>query len=257
MKHILLLVHNQTDVDALSSACQSIIASGYTGCWVLHSPAIAVDQNSAAAKFDAEISALLTAEKAAADRGDYEAAASHKLSREGKTLDRAKAVSDAWKNLTEDDRKKAYSEKFADLRSAFEGRINARVTCLQDHYEPEQYIQMLNAISGAWFKPFVHGQYVIAWPGAIPEPGKPQIVERVPCEAAKAPEKPAHAAPAAPAAKKPAAPRQFGSRREELLSMRYFALKKAAGVAGVSMDGKKPPQIVEEILAKESVLQPA
>ena len=55
---------------------------------VLHSPAIVIDQAEASSTLDAEISALLTAEKAAADRGDYEAASGYKASRESKALDR-------------------------------------------------------------------------------------------------------------------------------------------------------------------------
>lgn len=248
-KHIILLIQSPSDVDALPSACQAIVAAGYEGCWNIVSPAIAVDQKTAAAKFDSEIEALCRAETDAASRGDYDAASSHKLSREGKILDRDKAVTDAWKSVTPEERSAAYQQKLAPLKSAFEGKLNSKVTVLQDHFAPENWIQMLNSLSGAWFKPFVHGQFVVAWPGAIPA-----MAVAAPMEPVVTPEppKPTPTPPAVATPKKPSPVKVFASREEKLKSLRYFGLASEAKKAGVDVKGKKGPQIIAEILAAEN-----
>jgi hypothetical protein len=251
MKNLLLMVQTQSDVDALPAACPSIIAAGYTGCWIVVSPAIAVDANAAAAKFDAEIDALRKAERDAAERGDYDAASGHKLAREGKTLDRDKAVTDAWKSVPDDDRKLAYATKLAPARAAFEGRMNAKITVLQDHFAPENWIQMLNSMSGAWHKAFTHGQYVVAWPGAIPvavaAPVKPVVASEpvAPVNAPKPVEKPEKTAPA----------RVFASREEELTKAAHFTIRAIGRKLGVETDKRPRKDVVADILAKEA--QPA
>src|SRR5690349_7865123 len=120
MKPLILLIHTQAHVDLLPATAQAIIAAGYDRCWVVISPAIAVDANAASEKFDTEIAAQRAAELAAAARGDYEAAGGYKLAREGKQLDRDKAIADAWKSVPEEDRKAAYKIKLDPLFRAFQ-----------------------------------------------------------------------------------------------------------------------------------------
>lgn len=169
MKPLILLIHTQAHVAALPETAKTIIAAGFDRCWVIISPAIAVDTSAAAEKLDSEITALRTAERAAAERADYDAANGHKIAREGKMLDRDKAIADAWKSVPEEDRKLAYRSKLAPLFEAFQGKVNARMNATQEHYAAAQWIQMLNSLSGVWPKELVHGEYVVAWPGALPD----------------------------------------------------------------------------------------
>lgn len=252
MSKLILLIHNESDVAALPQAAQAIVDHKYTGCWILHSPAIAADQAAAAARFDADIAALDAAEKAAAGRGDYNAAAEHQQARRGKELDRGKALTDAWKALTQDDRKNAYMAKLEPLRAAFTKHgINAKVDTLQDHYDREQWLQALTSLAGVWFKPFTHGSYSVAWPGAIPAIPAAPAATQIPVTTMAAPVK--AVAPKVPVAKLPPA-----SREEELSKLRHFGLVAAAKQAGVDPKGKSKPQIVSEIMAAENAqLQPA
>lgn len=246
MKPLILLIHTQAHVNALPPTAQAIIASGYDRCWVVISPAIAVDANAASEKFDTEIAAQRAAELAAAGRGDYEAAAGYKLAREGKQLDRDKAIADAWKSVPEEDRKLAYKAKLAPLFEAFQGKVAARMVSTQEHYAAAQWISMLNALSGVWPKELVHGEYMVGWPGAIPtgrvslppkdetEVTPPAVIEA----AGRVQER-------LPKISKPT------TRREELEAMHRHTLQATARDLGLNA-GKKTPELIDDILAAEA-----
>lgn len=270
MSNLILLIQSESDIAALPSAAESIVQHGYKGCWILVSPAIAVNAAEASAKYDKEINDLRAAELAAASRGDYTAASEHKLAREGKELERGTAVASAWKSVAEADRMNAIKNKLAPLMTAFPGKVNTRTQLMQDHYDPGQWVQMLNSLSGAWFKEFTPGSFSVAWPGAIPAmgvkipilnpsnlgitsldkatPSVMNIKPPVPEAAVKAfREEKAKAAAKSPlvAATNP------DDRRKQLVSLPFFTRKSVAGKLGIDVKGKGTDQIVDEILAKE------
>lgn len=255
-KLLLLLVQSQADVDALPSACQTILAHGYSGVWVLHSPAIAVDVKTAAAQFDREIEDLRIAKRAAAERDDFQAADGHRLKIEEKLLDRGKVVNDAWRNLSQDERTKAYTEKFAPIRGSFEKRINCRLTCLQDHFEPDQWILMLNSLSGAWFAPFKAGSFSVAWPTAIPDAPTPQIRVETPIPATQpTPEQKREFSQAVKKSEPKEKPiRQFASREEELMKKPHLAIRALGKSLNVQTDGRPRADVVKDLLAAESAV---
>lgn len=270
MSNLILLIQSESDIAALPSAAESIVQHGYKGCWILVSPAIAVNAAEASAKYDKEINDLRAAELAAASRGDYTAAADHKLAREGKELERGTAVASAWKSVPEADRMNAIKNKLSPLMSVFPGKVNVKTNVLQDHYDPSQWIQMLNSLSGAWFKEFTPGSFSVAWPGAIPAIGvkipivnpsnlglttldktTPSVMNIKP-PATEAAVKAFRAEKAKAAAKAPlVAATNPDERKKQLLGLRFFGLCGTAKKLGIDPKGKRGPQIIDEILAKE------
>lgn len=261
---LILLVQSTEDVEKLLPSAEAIKAAGYTGVWVNHSPAVAVNQKEAAAQFDKEIDELQAAEAASASRGDYEAAKGYKVSREGKILDRAKALRDAWKGMSSEDREKRITEIFEPFVKALNpdggNAISTKVTEHSDHYDPAQWVSMLNSLSGAWFTPFVPGSFSIAWPGAIPKTNsitcypRPDVATAIEMITGQKVDvriegNQLTATPKETKTQKPT----FANRADELTAMRYFTLKKVADPLGVSMPKGKPlATVVQEILAAEA-----
>lgn len=264
MSNLILLIQSESDIAALPSAAESIVQHGYKGCWILVSPAIAVNAAEASAKYDKEINDLRAAELAAASRGDYTAASEHKLAREGKELERGTAVASAWKSVAEADRMNAIKNKLAPLMTAFPGKVNTRTQLMQDHYDPGQWVQMLNSLSGAWFKEFTPGSFSVAWPSAIPalaQPAKIPIIGMdvgfkgdvtVTSTVPEAAVKDFRAEKTKAATKSPlVAATNSDERKKQLLGLRFFGLCGTAKKLGIDPKGKRGPQIIEEILAKE------
>lgn len=253
MSNLILLIHDQTDLNALPNAAKSLIDHGYKGVWVLVSPAIAADQAAAAAQLDQEIADLLKAEKTAAERADYVAAGEHKLARQGKELERGTALANAWKAVPDDQRQMAYKSKLEPLLSTLrERKLNMKVDVLQDHYDREQWLTALQGLAGTWFKPMVPGGFSVAWPGAIPEkPSWSKIASELPTPPVKpevTKEQKEEYERQAKATQKPAPQ----TREQELMGLRTFALYAAAKAAGVDHKGKKQSEIVAAIIAAET-----
>lgn len=275
MKPLILLIHTQNHVDLLPQTAQTILAAGFDRCWVVTSPAIAADAASASAKLDSEIAALKAAQDLAAAREDYEAASGHKLAREGKILDRDKAIADAWKSVPEEDRKNVYRAKLQPLFEAFQGKVAARMVVTQEHYAAAQWIQMLNALSGIWPKEFVHGEYVVAWPGAIPQGQKSDVGVQISLNHTKTAEGKViyqwkdnagnDRSPifedlatansffdvAASNVTKITEPAKPLSRRDELTALHHMSLRPIAKDLGIDVTGKGTVAIIEEILEAE------
>lgn len=242
MSKLLLLIHSESDVQHLDAAAQAILRSGITGVWCVFSPAITVNASEAASKLDGEIGQLRTAERAAADRSDYEAAAGYKAQREGKELDRAKAVRDAWKTASEEDRKAKVNALFAPFLAALQPRgVNVRVSGHSDHYEREQWVSMLNSLSGVWFKPFTPGSFVVAWPESINTSIKVVGTQRW-AEVVKEAEVLAGEPSSSPTE----------ARRAELEALHPMKLSPLMRTMGLDGDGKTRAEKIDAILAHES-----
>lgn len=239
MSKLLLLVQTQADVQHLDAAAKAILNSAITGVWVVFSPAITVNTSEAAAKLDTEIATLKTAERQAADRSDYAAAAGYKTQREGKELDRAQALRDAWKLAPAEERQartKAIFSPFGDQLKT--KNLNVRITGHSDHYERDQWVAMLNSLSGVWFKEFTPGGFMIAWPEAV-ETMLPIGMTNVGAVLEAAIEK-------KEVVQKPK------SRREELEATHHMSLRPIAKALNIDLTGKGTPEIIEAILAAEA-----
>jgi hypothetical protein len=256
MSKLLLLVQTEADASRLDAAAKAILSSAITGVWVVFSPAITVNASEAATKLDGEIETLRGAERQAADRGDYTAAAGYKTQREGKELDRAKALRDAWKTAPAEERQARIKSIFGPFGDALKAKgLNVRITGHSDHYDRDQWVAMLNSLSGVWFKEFAAGGFVVGWPEAVETmvelmPVRPGVTTVDVVQAVKTPEGKQRFAEVVKAM-------QPKTRREELASMKYFTLVGTAKKAGVDPAGKKGPQIIEEILAAEAAPAPS
>jgi hypothetical protein len=253
MSKLLLLVQTEADASRLDAAAKSILASAITGVWLVFSPAITVNASEAATKLDAEIETLKLAERQAADRSDYTAAAGYKTQREGKELDRAKALRDAWKTAPAEERQARIKSIFGPFGEALKAKgLSVRITGHSDHYDREQWVAMLNSLSGVWFKEFTAGGFVVGWPEAMETSIKTVFPERLGLTTLDHERMAGRNTSLTPAEEKEIKAVVPKTRREELASMKYFTLVGAAKKAGVDPAGKKGPQIIEEILDRES-----
>lgn len=246
---LLLLVQNETDVAHLDAAANSILASAITGVWVVFSPAITVNASEASAKLDTEIEQLRAAELQAAQRADYEAAAGYKGQREGKELDKAKALRDAWKTAPEEDRKAKVNSIFKPFLGALQskGGMNVRVTGHSDHYDREQWVAMLNSLSGVWFKPFTPGSFVVAWPESVETAieATPSAVQTPSAERMSSKIEKAQAAQSTP-------PSTKDGRRAELTEMHGMKRRVLGKNLGLDVDKLTPAELIDAIIEAES-----
>lgn len=256
MSKLLLLVQSEADVQHLDAAAKAILNSSIKGVWVVFSPAITVNTSEAAKKLDGEIEQLNVAEQQAAARTDYEAAQGYKAQREGKELDRQKVLRDAWKTAPPEDRKKKAQEAFAPLIAQLQPNgINVKLTAHSDHYDREQWVQMLNSLSAGWFKEFVPGQFVVAWPESVETsikvntPGN-HTLDRTDME--KAREQRAAAADKTALLQQEIDERVINTRRKQLQNMHGLKRRNIAKGLGIDVEGKEPEEVIALILAAEA-----
>src|SRR5688572_17442962 len=236
MSKLLLLVQTEADVAHLDGATRAILNLSITGVWLVFSPAITVNASEAATKLDAEIETLKTAERQAADRGDYTAAAGYKTQREGKELDRAKALRDAWKTAPAEERQARIKSIFGPFGEALKAKgLSVRITGHSDHYDRDQWVAMLNSLSGVWFREFTPGGFVVGWPEAVatsiqqPVGHYPELNRKIP--------------------EVPPTPK---TRREELEALHPMKLGPIMRSFGLDHDGLSRNQKINAILAYET-----
>lgn len=241
---LLLLVQNESDVSHLEAAAKAILNSAITGIWCVFSPAITVNAGEAAAKLDAEIAQLKAAESAAAQREDYQAASGYKTQREGKILDRAKVLRDAWKTAPAEARQARTKEIFKEFSDTIQsvGGFSLKITGHSDHYDREQWVAMLNSLSGVWFKPFTPGSFVIGWPESVETIIKSSVTF---AQAEKI-------NPPNVTTESLAGTRVNQTRREELESLHGMKRRMMAKELGIDLEGKSAEQIIDAILDRES-----
>lgn len=251
MSKLLLLVQNEADVKHLPAAAQAILNSAITGVWCVFSPAVTVNASEAASKLDSEIETLRTAERQAADRSDYTAAAGYKSQREGKELDRAGVLRDAWKSAPAEERQAKTKAIFAPFGDVLKAKgLAVRITGHSDHYDRDQWVAMLNSLSGVWFKEFTPGSFLVAWPEAVetslqqPVGQYPGVRREIPTEVVTQADKEKFREQSQ-AAQKPM------SRAEELMKMKHFTFVAAAKKVGVDITGKSKEVATAEIITAE------
>jgi len=162
MRNIILLLQNQADVTALPVASSEIKKLGTEGVWLLFSPTVLIDTATASREHDIAIRDIEGAMKDCAGRLDFEGAKNYKLKLDAAILDKAESVKSAYKRLSKEDQDAAYSRIFNGFIDSKPCQ-NIKVTQLSDHYEPANWIELLNSIKGAWFAPFTPGSFSVAW----------------------------------------------------------------------------------------------
>jgi len=255
VKNLLLLIITPADLKALPAAIEAIKTSNIRGVWTLVNPSIVVDQKVAAEAFDKDIADLTVAEQSAAQRGDYDGAKQYLAQRNGKILDRAKALRDAWSKIPKEERddfiKNNIARPMLDALNPLrdDTGIALKHHDLTDHWEPENWIAMLNSITGGWFKPFAPGTFFVAWPGVVAAVLK--NAEATFRETAKA--ETFIETPIKETVKTAAAVHQWSSRREELENTARSIRVSIAAKLGVEGAPKMTgPELTEAILATEA-----
>jgi len=259
MRNLLLLVQTPADVEALPAATQEIKHSNVRGVWLLLSPAIIVDQKAAAATFDKDIADLEAAEQAAAGRRDYDGARGYAAQRDAKQLDRAKALRDAWKSVSADDRDVRIKNIVRPIMDELNPRRDEtgtalKVSELQDHWEPENWIAMLNSLTAGWFKPFAPGTFFVAWPGVVAAVLKDSPTSQLPpVPPPPTPEQQKEYNEAVAKSAPPSPPPMTLTRREELENTARSIRVSIAAKLGVEGAPKMTgPELTEAILAAEA-----
>jgi hypothetical protein len=163
MQNLLLLVQDKNDIAALPVAKKEIKRIGYSGMWVVYSPAVLVDDEKAAKEHDVAIADITDAIKQCASRMDFDGAKNYKVKLDAAILEKTEKVKTAYTRLTEEHKKLA----FADVFGAFfkdPACASVKVDEATQHYEKDNFIEFLNSLKGNWFKPFVTGSFSFDWP---------------------------------------------------------------------------------------------
>lgn len=256
---LLLLVQNESDVAHLDGAAKAILNSSITGVWCVFSPAITVNTSEAAKKLDGEIEALKLAETQAAARTDYTAAEGYKQQREGKELDRQKVLRDAWKTAPEEARKAKTQEIFKPFAGQLQPKgLAVRITGHSDHYDREQWVTMLNSLSGVWFKEFVPGSFVVGWPESVETsikmltPGNHTLERLGPTSLDKMGLEKAREQRAAATDRADRVAEDKSARQKQLENMHGLKRRNIAKGLGIDVTGKEPEELIGLILAAEA-----
>jgi hypothetical protein len=231
MSKLLLLVQTEADVAHLDGAAKAILSSAITGVWLVFSPAITVNASEAATKLDAEIENLKKLYTAACEREDPDAAKGYLLARHEKQLDREKILRDAWKTTPSEQRKARTKEIFNPFIAQLQTKgILPKITAHPDHYDREQWVAMLNSLSGVWFKEFAAGGFVVGWPEAVATMVKREVSTALP----------------------PRIDLPKIGRAEELAALHPMKLGPLMRSLGLDPEGKSRTQKIQEILEHEA-----
>lgn len=257
MQNLLLLVQTSADVLALEPA-RKAIAGQFEGIWLVFSPAVLVDSDSASAEHDKVLSGLKDAERGCAARGDYDGAKQYKAKHDEAVLEKATRVSEGYKTLTKEQSDAAFERLFgAFLKAQPAPKIQADQTA--DHYGPGDWIALLNSLKGGWHPAFVPGRFSVAWPTSFLEPQFVRVSgQSSPEISTKALDNTvsdfvAAGRPPKPEVKKPSRP--VNPRRRELMMMTLDQLGEIAFKAGFTPSGSRMA-ILNEIIRVEEAKNP-
>jgi hypothetical protein len=171
MKNLILLVQTPADADALNASIPGIRSSNPSAIWLIHSPAVLVDQTAANAETDRQIVAINQAIKDCIGREDYTGAESYKQQRHALTLQKATAATDGYKTMTPEQQEAATTRVFGAFWQA-QPAPKMQLSMHPQHHETGEWIEMLNSLKGRWPAEMAHGNFTMAWPGQFVQRGK-------------------------------------------------------------------------------------
>lgn len=254
----LILVQSDADAAAIPQAASALLALKPSRCWFLVSPAVAVKTAEATAQVEKEIEALAAHSKAAAQREDYAAAQQLKLQREAKELERAKAITAAWKSLKPEEIAAKIKELMAPVRAFDAAGIATKVNRSLEHHDTADWVNMVNATMKAYEGEMPHGEYAIVWARDVAawvgvtrkdNPAAPPVAPLEPVaktDLDPVAQKPAQRSSARKAAPTPKPQGPYSDR--ELEKMPFFTLMNVAKGLNVWTDGQPKPETVKRIL---------
>jgi hypothetical protein len=250
MNTILVLLA-EADTDNLANAAQRMLTDGTTHIWILASPAVTVSTKEATAAIEEEIAGITKLMDAAANRKDFAGADGYKKQLEAKQLDRAGAISSAYKKVEKEVREKAFLEGplqtfIEPLRTA---GLSIKLRYLEDHHDATDLPNLLKKYEQV--APFTPGSYGVRFGRTYSVPSRTSmgmnsmgpIAQEAIQVAQKALEKPP--VPVAPVIDKTKA---FTG--AELESMHHFTLAAVAKHHGVFEKGKPKQDTIRDVLNK-------
>lgn len=257
MNLLLLLLQSQPDVEALM-ACVPRIKGQFDGLWAVYSPAVLISEKEAGVEFDAQIAAYHNQMLACFAREDGQGGHEYRLKRDNAILEKAAKVKEAWRTLPPEKQAGAEDAIFKPFMDA-QPAPNMKITRLPDHYEPKDWIAMLNSIKGGWFEPFVAGAFQLNWPTSLVGQGTGAVT--APVAAVQTPSVPAPAPVAEVPQTVPAATKSGGymnsPRYKALLKMEPDQLFEEAQKAGIKNPSGHKMKIVHAIMRQHSVIPAA
>lgn len=167
---ILLLVQSPAHAAALMSCVPHLIAH-YQWVWAVYSPAVLVDEKTAAADFDKDIAELEAAMDGAYRRRDGAGGDQLKLQYDAKILSKTTHVKEAWKSMPEEQKIAAFSKIFRPFYEALKASPGMSVSINEagDHFETAAHVEFQNSLKAGMKTGFVPGEYVVGWPTSLPK----------------------------------------------------------------------------------------
>lgn len=259
MNLLLLLLQSQPDVEALM-ACVPRIKGQFDGLWAVYSPAVLISEKEAGVEFDTQIAAYQTQMRACFDREDGQGGHEYKVKRDNAILEKAAKVKEAWRTLPPEKQAGAEDAIFKPFMDA-QPAPNMKITRLPDHYEPKDWIAMLNSIKGGWFEPFVAGAFQMNWPTSLLGQGVGVATVAAPVAQAAPTPAPTPVPVAEAPTKVPVSAKTGGymnsPRYKALLKMEPDQLYEEATKAGIKNPSGHKLKIVHAIMRQYSVIPAA
>jgi hypothetical protein len=246
MNHVLVSVLTPRDIECLPNVVNFLQTQKPLTVVIAHNPSLKITSADATREVDKEISDLEKAKADAAAREDYPAAAEFKAKIEDSKMKRQDVLRNGWKSTPESERQRAYAtfvDQFGVLRNPQGEETYVESIALIEDTDHKGLLRALLELGTAWPNALPYGNWAFLHPQTVREASKTQ--DSKPPEAVS----PAPNVQTPPKAQKapPADPRE--ARKVEL--MRYMKMKSEAKKYGISIEGRKTVDVVEEILAKE------
>jgi hypothetical protein len=246
MKHVLVSALTQKDLECLPNVVRFLQAQKPLTVVVVHNPSLTITSATATQEVDKEIADLERAKADAAAREDYPAAAEFKAKIEDAKMKRQDVLRNGWKSVSEAERLRSYStfmDQFKAIQNPEGEEAYVESVALIEDTDHQGLLRSLIDLGGAWPKALPWGNWAFLHPQTLRE--GVVALDSKPPEAVS----PAPRVQTPPPTKKapPADPRE--ARKAEL--MRYMKMKAEAKKHGISIEGRKTVDVVEEILAKE------
>lgn len=167
---ILLLVQSPAHAAALMSCVPHLIAH-YQWVWAVYSPAVLVDEKTAAADFDKDIAELEVAMDGAYRRRDGAGGDQLKSQYDAKILSKTAHVKEAWKSMPEEQKIAAFAKIFKPFYEALKVSPGMSVSINEagDHFETTAHVEFQNSLKAGMKTGFVPGDYVVGWPTSLPK----------------------------------------------------------------------------------------
>jgi len=249
MNSILLLL-SEADTANLANAAQRMLTDGTTHVWILASPAVTVSTKEATAAIEEEIAGITKLMDAAANRKDYTGADGYKKQLEAKQLDRAGAISSAYKKVEKEVRDKAFLEGplqafIEPLRTA---GLSLKLRYLEDHHDATDLPNLLKKYEQV--APFTAGSYGVRFGRTYSAPVKNLVPVRDPALGPIAQEAIHVAQKALEKPPVPAIDKTRAFTGKELEEMHHFTLQAVAKHHGVFEKGKPKQDTIRDVLNK-------